>query len=87
MKNTSDRRKHLPTEFSTEEEASEFWDTHSLADYEEDLESVDLEGKIERRHFEIEVDERSFFALRSTARREQKPLKQLVGEILKRELA
>lgn len=77
----------LPDEFASEKEAAEFWDTHSLTDYEEFLEPVNLEVKIERRHFEIEVDEQSFLALRSNAEKQHKPVKELASEILKRELA
>ena len=77
----------LPDKFASEEEAAEFWDTHSLTDYEEFLEPVNLEVKIERRHFEIEVDEQSFLALRSNAETQHKPVKELASEILKRELA
>ena len=33
----------LPNEFRSEDEAAEFWDTHSITDYEEFLEPVGLE--------------------------------------------
>ena len=48
-----------PNEFKSEDEAAEFWDTHSITDYEEFLEPVDLDVDLQRRHFEIEVDEES----------------------------
>ena len=76
----------LPEEFSSPEEAAAFWDTHSITDYEELLEPVELDADIKRRHFQIEVDEESFLALRETARREHKPVRQLASEILKRRL-
>jgi len=76
----------LPDEFGSYEEAAEFWDTHSITDYEESLEPVDVDVDIQRRHFEIEVDEESFRVLRETAMREQKPVKQLASEILKQRL-
>jgi hypothetical protein len=77
----------LPDEFASEEEAAEFWDTHSLTDYEEFLEPVDLEIDLKRRHFEIEVDEETFLALRSAAERKRKPMKQIASEILKEKLS
>ena len=43
----------LPEDFVSEEEAAEFWDSHSLADYEEYLEAVDVEVDLKRRDFEI----------------------------------
>lgn len=83
----ADRRvNRLPEEFKSYQEAADFWDTHSITDYEEFLEPVELDVDIQRRHFEIEVDEESFVALRETARKEQKPVKQLASEILKRRL-
>ena len=76
----------LPEEFRSEEEAAEFWDDHSLADYEDFLEPASLEVDVKRRHFEIEVDEDCFQTLRDSARRQRKPVKQLASEILKRDL-
>ncbi len=76
----------LPEEFASEDEAAEFWDTHSIADYEEYLEPVELDVDLQRRHFEIEIDEESFLALRACANKYSKPLKQLASEILKEKL-
>ena len=50
----------LPDEFKSQEEAAEFWDRHSITDYEEFLEPVEVDVDIQRRHFEIEVDEETF---------------------------
>lgn len=86
MRKTKRHIDPLPDEFKSHQEAAEFWDSHSIADYEEFLEPVELDVNIQRRHFEIEVDEESFLALRETARKEQKPVKQLASEILKRKL-
>jgi hypothetical protein len=76
----------LPDEFASDDQAAEFWDTHSLADYEESLEPADVELSLRRRHFEIEVDEESFLALRSFAEKRHTPVKQLASEILKQKL-
>lgn len=86
MRNTDKKIDPLPEEFASLEEAARFWDTHSITDYEELLEPADLEADIHRRHFEIEVDEESFLALRETARKQQKPVKQIASEILKQKL-
>ncbi len=37
------QRDELPDEFASLEEAGEFWDTHSITDYEEFLEPVEFE--------------------------------------------
>ncbi|MBM4027129.1 MAG: hypothetical protein FJ280_17245 [Planctomycetes bacterium] len=86
MKDTDKQVDPLPEEFASEDEAAEFWDQHSLTDYEELLEPVDFEAQIKRRHFEIEVDEESFMALCHTARKQHKPVKELASEILKKSL-
>ena len=76
----------LPDNFGSNQEAADFWDTHSITDYEQSMEPVGLDVDIQRRHFEIEVDEESFLALREVAKKERKPVKQLASEILKRRL-
>ena len=86
MSDTDRPTDSLPDEFKSYEEAAEFWDKHSLTDYEEHLEPVEFDADIQRRHFEIEVDEESFLALRETAKKERKPVKQLASEILKQRL-
>ena len=86
MPGSDKQRDSLPDEFGSEDAAAEFWDAHSIADYEESLESVDIEVDLKRRHFEIEVDEDSFRALRDSAKRQHKPVKQLASEILRQKL-
>jgi hypothetical protein len=76
----------LPDEFKSLEEAAKFWDTHSITDYEEFLEPVEVDVDIQRRHFEIEVDEETFLALREVAQKERTSMKELASEILKRRL-
>ncbi len=86
MTDTNKRIDPLPEQFASEDEAAEFWDKHSLTDYEEFLEPVDFKADIKRRHFEIEVDEESFTALCNVAKKQHKSVKQLASEILKRSL-
>jgi hypothetical protein len=88
MRNTKDRSiDPLPEEFGTPEEAARFWDAHSITDYEESLEPADLDVDVQRRHFEIEVDEEAFQALHDSARKQHRPAKELASEILKQRLA
>lgn len=87
MRGTNKQLHPLPNEFRSEDEAAEFRNTHSITDYEEFLQPVDVRVDIKRQHFEIEVDEESFLALRDSAKSQRKPVKQLTNEILKRKLA
>lgn len=86
MTNTNRKIDPLPDEFRSEEEAAEFWDKHSITDYEGFLAPVDFEADIKRRHFEIEVDEETFQALLSSARKQRRPVKELASEILRQKL-
>ncbi len=86
MTNINRKIDPLPEEFRSEEESAEFWDKHSIEDYEEFLKPVDFEVDIKRRHFEIEVDKESFRALLDSARKHHKPVKQLASEILRQKL-
>ncbi len=86
MRNAKRQIDPLPDEFKSLEEAPQFWDTHSITDYEEFLEPVEVDMDIQRRHFEIEVDEENFLALREVAQKERKPMKELASEILQKEL-
>ena len=89
MASTATSRDELPEEFSSEEEASEFWDTHSIADYEECLEPVDVDVDVDlqRRHFEIEVDEDTFLALTARAKETHRSVRGLARQILSDSLA
>jgi len=87
MKKINSQIDQLPEEFASEEEAAEFWDTHSITNYEAFLEPANIDFKITRRHFEIEVDEESFLALRDSAKKQKKLMKQLASDILKEKLA
>jgi hypothetical protein len=45
----ADKRTPLPDEFTSEDEAGAFWDTHSMAEYEEFLEPVEFRASNLRR--------------------------------------
>ena len=78
----------LPESFESEEAAGEFWDTHSLADYEEHLEAVDdVTFEISQRLFEVQVAEDVFKKLQEQAASLKQPVPKVVDEILRRELA
>ena len=87
MSDDDKRRDPVPEEFDSEEEAAAFWDSHSLAAYEDLLEPVDVDVEIERRHFEIEVEEKVFFRLTEQAQKTRKSVKDLASQMLKEKLA
>ncbi len=77
----------LPDSFATEEEAGEFWDTHSTMDYEEFLEPADDVIKITERVFEVSVAEDVFRRLQLEAGTLKQPVPAIVDQILRKTLA
>ncbi len=55
----------LPEYFDSAEEAGEFWDTHSVADYWEDTTEVDLEFNLQRRVFLIPIANPIYYRLKN----------------------
>ena len=77
----------IPELFATEEEAGEFWDTHSLADYEEFLEPADVVFEIKKRVFEVRVAEDVFDKLQIEAKLSNQSVLSTVDRILRKELS
>ncbi len=86
MKNTDGKRDPIPEDFGSEEVAAAFWDSHSLADYEDLLESADVDVAIQRRRFEIEVEEGVFRVLTERAKAAHTSVTDLASQILKEKL-
>lgn len=76
MKNKSESIDPIPPTFSSEEEAGQFWDTHSTEDYEDDLQVVDMTIDIEKLHYEIEINEANFLALQDYSKKKTNRSKQ-----------
>ena len=83
------RKKHIdpiPEEFSSYEEASEFWDTHDTTDYPESFVTVDFKSQLRRTRYEIEIDSDVVKVLRAKARRRGVSASDLASDILRRQL-
>ncbi len=76
----------LPDSFATEEEAGEFWDTHSTANYAEYLQPVDDTIEIKKRIFEVRVAEDVFQKLQQEAESLHQSVPKVVDQILRKEL-
>lgn len=77
----------LPETFATEEEAGEFWDTHSTLDYEEYLEPGEDEITIRQRIFEVPVEADLFQRLQQEARVSHQSVPKIIDHILRERLA
>jgi len=85
----SDKRKQidpLPDEFTSYEEAAEFWDTHDTTDYPEAFETVAVEAELKQRRYEVEVDEELMKALRAEAQSRGIAVSSLVSEMLREKM-
>ncbi len=76
----------LPDESASIEEIAEFWDTHDTADYEDAFVTVDAEFDLQRRHFEVEIKEDIFQALRQRAARLRMPAEEILDDLLRNDL-
>ncbi len=86
MENKNKAKDSLPDSFATEEEAGEFWDTHSAADFIQYLEPADDEIKIKDRVFEIQVAGDVFQKLRRQAESSHQSIPKVVDQILREQL-
>jgi len=77
----------LPKQFSNLAEAVEFWDTHSLGDYEESWKDVQCEINIKRRTYQISIDSSLYQKLRRAARKEGVTADTLVNHWLQEEVS
>ena len=67
MAKSKKQRDPLPEQFSSLEEAGEFWDTHSGADYEEYMQEVHFEVDLKRSVKEVRVADQVLRGVRKIA--------------------
>ena len=83
----NDKNKHIdpiPDEFTSYEEAAEFWDTHDTTDYPEVFQTVETQAELRRRRYEVEVDEDVIIVLRERAQRRGVTVSHLVSDLLRK---
>jgi hypothetical protein len=51
MSKNDKTKEQIPPDFSSLEEAAEFWDTHSLADYWDQTKEIEVEVRAQRRQW------------------------------------
>ena len=76
----------LPEEFSTYEEAAEFWDTHDTTDYPDSFETVAVQSELKRRRYEVEIDEELMNVLAALAHKRGVPVSDLVSGMLREKI-
>lgn len=86
MRNTERKKDEIPESFSSYEKAGEFWDSHDSTHYLEDMTPVEVDARLEQRHFEIEVDEDIIIALEKRAQSQDVPASKLANDLLRQQL-
>jgi len=76
----------IPEEFSSYEEAADFWDSHDTTDYLDEFEDVEVQTRFIHRHFEVEVDEDVMDALIKQAKSLGVPASRIANNLLRRQL-
>ncbi|MCZ7403025.1 MAG: CopG family antitoxin [Candidatus Methanoperedens sp.] len=77
----------IPEEFKTYEEAADFWDNHDSTDYLDNLEEIEVEVDVQKRHFLLEVDMQIAEILQESARKKGVSASSLANELLSKQLA
>ena len=87
MPNSGKRVDPIPDEFASYEDAAEFWDTHDTTDYPEVFQTVEVEDAVlQRRRYEVEIDEDVIRVLREKAQQRDVPISRLASDILRQQL-
>ena len=81
------RKDQIPEHFNSAEEAGEFWDTHSAADYLDEMEEAEMEFDISKRTFLVPVDSRIYQLVKKQAEAKHSTVEQIINTLLDRELA
>jgi CopG antitoxin of type II toxin-antitoxin system len=87
MPNRGKRIDPIPNEFTSYEEAAEFWDTHDTTDYPEAFQPIQVEdAELRRRRYEVEIDEDVIRVLREQAQQRDVSMSRLASDLLRRQL-
>jgi len=82
----SKRRDIIPEHFNNAEEAGKFWNSHSSADYWNEMEGEEMEFDIQKRTFLVPVDSRIYLLAKKRAETEHQTVEQIINALLNREL-
>jgi len=79
MSENKKQRDPIPESFASIEEAAEFWDSHSTADYDDLMRDVHFDVDIQRRTFLVPIEGRLAKDITAIAEREGLALETLVN--------
>jgi hypothetical protein len=80
------KRHEIPAQFDSIKEAGEFWDTHSAADYWDEMEDIEIEFDLERHLYLVPVREELYQRIKSYADKQDQSVEELIERFLENEL-
>ena len=80
------RKDPLPDEFASIDEAIEFWDTHSTADYEEFMTEVNFEVNLKQRTHLIGIEGPVYERIRAIAKKKRVHADELVNRWIREKI-
>jgi len=83
---TKKKTDQIPEEFSSYEEAAEFWDNHDTTGYLQVSRPVKMVSEFRGRRYEIEIDESVAKVLRKEARQKGLTPSRLANDLLRQRL-
>ena len=86
-KNKNKQVEPIPDEFSSYEEAADFWDAHDTIDYLDQMETVPVDAELRQRHHEVELDEDVVKLLRIKAQKLGTTPGNLASRLLRQHMA
>jgi len=87
MRKKNKQNDPIPNEFSTYEEAADFWDNHDTTDYPESFTDVKVQTEFRKRCYEIEVDEDIMKLLKEQANKLSVSVTRLTNKILREQIS
>ena len=86
MNNSNKHLDPVPEEFSSYEEAADFWDAHDTTDYPDVFQTVSVPAELQQRHYEVEIEPDIIKVLRERAQRSGLSVSQLVSQMLRQQV-
>ncbi len=82
------KKEPIPAHFNSAEEAGEFWDTHSAADYWDNMdERIEIEFDLQERTYLVPITTQIYHHLKERAAQEQDTVAHTLNDLLTTALA
>lgn len=77
------KKDEIPENFNSIEDAAQFWDTHSLADYHDQTKAIGMDFQITKRMRYIAVPENIYKKLAQKANQKHQTIRKMVYDLAK----